>query len=143
MCDGRAANRLRQTLQVSCWNSDCLNENDITATDQVVSVDPISQPAIGSRPRRRRRGQNTTADGGVRNQCEVLASRRHLRHGYEEMRRYGCGMRRYECGGNGNGHMVGMVWVASRALNLDQNSVLGPRLYLFILVACTEYGMLV
>jgi len=55
-------------IQTAAIDVEDLNEaewNDIPATDQVVSVDPISQPATGSRPRRRR-GQNTTADGGVR-----------------------------------------------------------------------------
>jgi len=82
----------QQITQVSCWNSvidmEDPNEaqwNDIPGTDQVAPVDSISQPATGSWPRRGRgRGQNTTADGGVRKrgrplgpsevQCEVPAS---------------------------------------------------------------------
>jgi len=41
-------------LQNAAIDVEGLNEaqwNDILATDQVVSVDPISQPATGSRPR--------------------------------------------------------------------------------------------
>jgi len=56
-------------LQTAAIDVEDLNEaqwNDIAATDQVVSVDPIPQPATGSRPRRRKRGQNPTAGGGVR-----------------------------------------------------------------------------
>jgi len=43
-------------LQTAAIDVEDLNEaqwNNIPTTDQVVSVDPISQPAAGSRPRKR------------------------------------------------------------------------------------------